>query len=213
MTPAHHWLPYCCYIIGCMLNGCFTSRLLYRFNQQIIPSGSQDIIFESRVPKAMKTPCNRAVSPSVNIPIIRSGPTHANVVRVIYLGKWLEENFRVVFMTQNSFLASIIQSLLVSTPANYLVSLLTYKAFTCSTEYIGLNWLIYFPIYKPCFQTLLIWNLNTRSPENTISMNCILKRLKSTFFLKRKKKKYAECFECRFLMREGDVPHEKNGEK
>ena len=41
---------------------------------------------------------------------------------------------------------------LVSTPANYLVSLLTYKAF-------------------------------------------------------------AERFECRFLMREGDVPHEKNGEK
>ena len=111
MTPAHHWLPYCCYIIGCVLNGCITSRVLYRFNQQIIPSGSKDIIFESRVPKAMKTPCNRAVSPSVIVFIIRSGPTHANV-RVIYLGKWLEENFRVVFMTQNSLLASIIQSLL-----------------------------------------------------------------------------------------------------
>lgn len=54
---------------------------------------------------------------------------------------------------------------------------------------MGLNWLIYFPIYKPCFQTLSIRNLNTRSPENTISMNCILKRLKSTFFLKWKKKK------------------------
>lgn len=111
MTPAHHWLPYCCYIIGCVLNGCFTSRVLYRFNQQIIPSGSQDIIFESRVPKAMKTPCYREVCPSVIIPIIRSGPTHANA-RVIYLGKWLEENFRVVFMTQNSLLSSIIQSLL-----------------------------------------------------------------------------------------------------
>ena len=111
MTPAHHWLPYCCYIIGCVLNGCFTSRVLYRFNQQIIPSGSQDIIFESRVPKAMKTPCYREVCPSVIIPIIRSGPTLANA-RVIYLGKWLEENFRVVFMTQNSLLSSIIQSLL-----------------------------------------------------------------------------------------------------
>lgn len=102
---------------------------------------------------------------------------------------------------------------LVSTPANYLVSLLTYKAFACSIEYMGLNWLIYFPIYKPCFQTLSIRNLNTRSPENTISMNCILKRLKSTFFLKWKKKKCAVRLECRFLMREGDVPHEKNGEK
>ena len=102
---------------------------------------------------------------------------------------------------------------LVSTPANYLVSLLTFKAFACSIDYMGLNWWIYFPIYKPCFQTLLIRNLNTRSPENTISMNCILKRLKFTFFLKRKKKKYAERFECRFLMRKGDVPHEKNGEK
>lgn len=114
MTPAHHWLPYCCYIIGCVLNGCFTSRVLYRFNQQIIPSGSQDIIFESRVPKAMKTPCYREVCPSVIIPIIRiirSGPTLANA-RVIYLGKWLEENFRVVFMAQNSLLSSIIQSLL-----------------------------------------------------------------------------------------------------
>ena len=59
----------------------------------------------------MKTPCNRAVSPSVIILIIRSSPTHADV-RVIYLGKWYEENFRVVFMTQNSLLASIIQSLL-----------------------------------------------------------------------------------------------------
>ena len=110
----HHWLPYCFYIIGCVWNGCFTSRVLYRFNQQIIPSGSQDIIFESRVPKAMKTPCNREVCPSVIIliiRIIRSGPTHANA-GVIYLGKWWEENFRVVFMTQNSLLASIIQSLL-----------------------------------------------------------------------------------------------------
>ena len=98
----HHWLR---------VKRLFYFEILYRFNQQIIPSGSQDIIFESRVPKAMKTPCNREVCPSVIILIIRSGPTHANA-RVIYLGKWLEENFRVVFMTHNSLLASIIQSLL-----------------------------------------------------------------------------------------------------
>lgn len=124
MTPAHHWLPYCCYIIGCVLNGCFTSRVLYRFNQQIIPSGSKDIIFESRVPKAMKTPCNRAVSPSVIVFIIRSGPTHANV-RVIYLGKWYEEKFPSCFYDPK-FTPCIHHSItLVSTPANYLVSLLT----------------------------------------------------------------------------------------
>ena len=43
-------------------------------------------------------------------------------------------------------------------------------------------------------------------------MNCILKRLKSTFFLKGKKKKYAERFECRFLMREGDVDVDGDGD-
>ena len=48
---------------------------------------------------------------SVDIPIIRSGLTYANVVRK---------------MTQNSLLASITPS---STPVKFLVSLPTYKAF------------------------------------------------------------------------------------
>ena len=65
--------------------------------------------------------------------IMRSGLQMQTLFFIVTrLGKWLKANFRVIVMTQNSLLASIIQEILSTSSFQFWVSPLAHEAFAYS---------------------------------------------------------------------------------
>ena len=118
-----------------LIPGCFFMWSFANHNRH-------QFFFSPRCPRQRRLHVVVPLGPSVNIPIIRNGLTHANVVTVTRTGKWLKQIFEFLLCSEIHFIHHSITPFHFFFPIllAFLVSPLAYRAFVCSVRIPAWGW-------------------------------------------------------------------------